>query len=99
MFKFFFGSPYNISCGDIGNCSNKTPTLDVAFTNAAHLIIGVIGSLAIIFIIYAGIQFALSNGNAKTVQAAKATLTYAVIGLVLALSAYAIVSYVANSIK
>ncbi len=99
MLKFFFGAPYNISCADIGNCNNKTPTLDVAFANTAHLIIGLIGGLAVIFIIYAGIQFTLSGGNSKTVQSAKATLTYAVVGLVLAIAAYAIVSFVATSLK
>jgi hypothetical protein len=40
MSRWFFASPYNVTCGDIGNCSAKTPTIDVAFTNAAHLIIG-----------------------------------------------------------
>lgn len=100
--QWFFSSstnPYNVTCADIGNCASKTKTIDMAFSNAANLIIGLVGALAIIFIIYAGIQFAMSSGNAKQVQTAKSTLTYAIIGLVLSISAYAIVSYIATSLK
>lgn len=87
---------YDITCAKIGCSSAKTPTFDAAFANATQLIIGLVGSLAIVFIIYAGVQFALSGGNPKTVQTAKQTLTYAVIGLVLSISAYAIVAFITN---
>lgn len=92
--NWLYAAAYGIDCKSIGCDSAKTPTIDAAFTNATQLIIGVIGSLAIIFIIYAGVQFALSGGNPKTVQTAKQTLTYAVIGLVLSLAAYAIVAFI-----
>lgn len=94
MFWLSAVEKYTISCADIGNCSTKTKTLDAAFSNATSLIIGLVGMLAIVFIIYGGIQFALSAGNSKQVQTAKQTILYAVVGLVLAISAYAIVSYI-----
>lgn len=97
--SWFFAAPYGVNCADIGNCSAKTQTLDLAFTNATQLIIGLIGMLAIVFIIYGGIQFALSNGNPKQVQTAKLTLMYAVVGLVLSISAFAIVKFIAGSIN
>jgi hypothetical protein len=99
MSRWFFASPYNVTCGDIGNCSAKTPTIDVAFTNAAHLIIGLVGMLAVVVIIVSGLQMMLSAGNAKQVQTAKQTLTYAVVGVVVAILAYAIVSFIATSVK
>jgi hypothetical protein len=39
--------------------------------------------IAIIFIIYSGIQLIVSAGNKEKVQKAKKTLTYAIIGLIL----------------
>ena len=99
MSQWFFASPYNVTCADIGNCSAKTQTLDAAFTNTTHLIIGLVGMLAVVVIIVSGIRMALSAGNAKQVQAAKQTLTYAVVGVVLAILAYAIVSFIATSVK
>jgi hypothetical protein len=89
---------FKVTCTDIGNCANKTKTLDMAFTNVTSLIIGLIGMLAVVFIIYGGIQFALSAGDSKKVQQARATLTYAVIGLVLAICAYAVVGFVTGAL-
>ena len=88
-----------ISCEEIGNCSSKSPTLDAAFSNAATLIISLVGMLAIVFIIWGGIQFALSSGDSKKVQEAKSTLTYAVIGLVLSMLAYAVVAFVTTAVS
>jgi hypothetical protein len=88
-----------VDCATIGNCSAKTPTLDVAFSNAAHLIIGLVGGLAVVFIIVGGLQMVLSAGNPKQVQTAKQTITYAVIGVVVAIMSYAIVTFIAQSVK
>ena len=97
--QWFFAAPFGVNCEFIGNCSAKTRTIDMAFANASNLIIGIIGMLAIVFIIYGGIQFALSNGNPKQVQEAKSTLTYAIGGLVLAIVAYAVVAFVVGAIS
>ena len=52
------------------------------------------GAIAIIIIIVSGIKFLISGGDAKKVDSAKKSLTYAVIGLILILSAYFIVSVI-----
>ena len=56
------------------------------------LIIGVI-VLALAFIIISGIQWITSGGDAKKIEGARGRLTYAIIGLVIALAAFAIVSF------
>jgi biopolymer transport protein ExbB/TolQ len=48
----------------------------------------------VIVIIVAGIRYTTSGGNSNSVAAAKNTLLYAVIGLVVAVFAYAIVNFV-----
>lgn len=54
----------------------------------------ILGILAVIMIIVGGIRYTISNGDASRVKAAKDTITYSVIGLVVALLSYAIVNFV-----
>ena len=63
-----------------------------------NLIIGIVGLLAVIFIIIGAFQFTTSAGDARKTQQAKNTITYAIIGLVIALLAYAIVNFVLSKI-
>lgn len=58
------------------------------------------GTVAVIFIIWAGIQYIRSGGDQKQVQGARNTLTYAIIGLVLILLSFFIIyviSYLTNT--
>lgn len=86
-----------VSCTEIGNCSTKSPTLSVGLANIAAGIMILVGSLAIIFMVVSGLQIALSNGDPKRYQQGRDGLQYSVIGLVVAIMAYAIVSYVAKA--
>ena len=59
-----------------------------------NVAIGVIGFLAVVMIIVGGVQYTTSAGDAAKVTKAKNTIMYGVIGLVVALLAYAIVNFV-----
>lgn len=48
--------------------------------------------LALFFIIWAGIQWIMSGGNKEGLEKAKGRLTYAIIGLIVALFAFAIIN-------
>jgi len=56
-----------------------------------------VGVLAVGFLIYGGITFVLSGGDAEKVKKAKKTVLYSLIGLALALLAGVIVSLVINT--
>lgn len=58
----------------------------------------VLGIICVIVIIVGGILYATSNGDPKKTKQAKDTVLYAVVGLVVALLAYAIVNFVLNRI-
>ena len=90
-------SPYTISCVDVGNCPTKTTSIDVGFTNITHGLLFVIGMLAVIFIIISGIQMALSAGNPKRFAQGQQSLLYSVVGVVLTIVAYGLVSFVAGA--
>ena len=55
--------------------------------------------VAIGFVIYAGIQFVVSQGQPDKVKAARETILNAVIGLAIALVAVGVVSYIGNTLK
>lgn len=52
------------------------------------------GIVALFFIIFAGIRFIISGGDPKQVEGARKTLTYAIIGLVIILLSFFIVSLI-----
>ncbi|HVQ43451.1 MAG TPA: hypothetical protein VMT30_00590 [Candidatus Saccharimonadia bacterium] len=89
-----------ITCDEIGGCAGKanTPTLDVALTNIVQAIVGVIGGLALIFVIVSGLQMALASGSPKRYQQARESLIYSMVGVALAIVAYGIVFFVANAL-
>jgi uncharacterized membrane protein YjfL (UPF0719 family) len=59
-----------------------------------NLLLFIIGAVSVIMIILGGLRYVLSNGDSSQVTSAKNTILYAVIGLVVALLAYAIVNFV-----
>lgn len=66
---------------------------------AINIALYAIGALSVLVIIFSGVQYVTSAGDADAVKKAKNTLLYAVVGLVVALLAYAIVNFVLTSFK
>jgi len=57
--------------------------------------LGAIGSVAVLFIIYAGYLIIFSQGNQVTLQKGKRYLTYAILGLLLAIFGFVFVQFIA----
>lgn len=55
--------------------------------NAAQIILGIAGSLALLMFIIGGVQLLVSGGSSKMIEKGKTTLKYAVLGLALILLA------------
>lgn len=55
-----------------------------------------VGILSVIMIVYGSIKYILSSGDSSKVSAAKETILYAAIGIVVAILARAIISFVLN---
>lgn len=79
--------------------ANGDSTLQMQFKNVANVLLYVLGAIAVIMIIYGGIRYVTSGGDSSHVKAAKDTILYSVIGLVVAILAYAIVNFVLTSFK
>ena len=63
-----------------------------------NIMLWVIGIISVIMIIIGGIRYATSNGDSNSASGAKNTILYSVIGLVIAIFAYAIVDFVVKQV-
>lgn len=61
-------------------------------------ILYIVGILSVIIIIYGGVQYTISTGDQSKVTSAKNTIIYGVVGLLISIFAYAIVSFVLNQL-
>ena len=69
-----------------------------AFRQITNTILYIVGIIAVIMLIIGGIRYVISGGDSKKVTDAKNTVLYAIIGLVIAVFAYAIVNFVITSL-
>jgi type IV secretory pathway VirB2 component (pilin) len=83
----------------IDAAANGIPTGggDDLLKNALNLTYFLAGAIAVIVIVVAGIAYVVSSGDAGRVAKAKNLLTYAVIGLVVVVSAFGITNFVIGS--
>ncbi len=77
---------------------NTLPKVDAnnALANGISIFFGILGAIAFLVIVIAGLNMVLSEGNPDKVSRAKNTIIYAAVGLVIAASASLIVSAVLN---
>lgn len=64
-----------------------------------EILLRIAGIVAVIFVIYAGFSYTTSQGDPEGTGRAKSTLVNALIGLAIAVTAAAIVSFIAKSIS
>ena len=62
-----------------------------------NIMLFIVGALAVIMIIFGGIRYVVSGGNASAVTAAKNTILYAIVGLIVAFLAFAAVNWVLSA--
>ena len=89
------GGTWNAS-GSGGTCNTPGTGLETNIQNIVNLLFFVIGTIAVIVIIVGGIKFITADGDASKVKGARETIMYAVVGLVVAIMAYAIVFFVVD---
>ena len=68
-------------------------------TTIINVMLFIAGALAVIMIIYGGIRYITAHGDEKQVKVAKDTIVYSVVGLIIAIIAYALVTFIFNTFK
>lgn len=81
-------------------CKNRSKTnIDSVIKPIIDFLLYIVAIIAVIVIIVSGIKYLTSSGDTSKVASAKNTLTYAIVGLVVAIFAYSIVQFVYSKIK
>ncbi len=63
-----------------------------------QIVFQVLGIVSVLIVVIAGLSYVLSGGDPQRTARAKDAILYAVIGLVISISAYGIVTYVLNGL-
>lgn len=87
--------PGELDCVTAGNDKDLIPTLN----KIINAVVGVIGFVAVAMMVIGGISYATSQGDAAKTKKAQNTILYGVVGLVVAILAFAIVNFVLANIK
>lgn len=73
---------------------SSSDDLDSVLGNVINIMLFIVGFLAVVMIVFGGIRYVTSAGDQNRVTAAKNTIMYSIIGLVIAVLAYAIINWV-----
>jgi hypothetical protein len=84
------------NCTQSSTSTSPTSLFDSGgvFQTVVNIALFIIGAVAVIMLIYGGIRYTISGGDSAAVTAAKNTILYAIVGIVVAILAYAIVNFV-----
>jgi hypothetical protein len=108
LFKLFAAASHsptaNVKFSSVGGHASATYSTGLpkvgATTGEFHVILqivfGVLAGIAVLFVIIGALEFVVSAGNPEQATKARETIIYAIVGLVVSLSAEALVSFVLN---
>lgn len=98
-----FAQGFSLSIGDGANSArgvDQAATLfgnTGIFTTVTNVMLFIVGAISVIMIVIGGLRYVLSGGNSTNVTAAKNTILYAIVGLIVAMLAYAMINFVIMS--
>ena len=69
------------------------------FGRVTNILLFLVGAISVIMLIIGGIRYVISGGDQAQVTAAKNTILYAIVGIVVAFLAYAAVAFVTGSLN
>lgn len=67
------------------------------FRTITNVLLFIIGAISVIMLIIGGLRYTVSGGDSSAVTGAKNTILYAIVGIIVAVLAYAIVNFVLGS--
>ncbi|HEX9503061.1 MAG TPA: hypothetical protein VF974_01930 [Patescibacteria group bacterium] len=63
-----------------------------------NILIAIAGIIAVLFLIYGGLQYITSGGNEEVAESAKKTIQNSIIGLVIIILSFTIITVIANAL-
>lgn len=83
-----------VTLGPLPNPPTNPDRLEII----VNFIFGLAGALALLFVVIGGLRYIISQGDPSNAAQAKNTIIYALVGLVITVTAYAIVRFVVSTI-
>lgn len=77
---------------------NRQLTDNNTVPNILHLVFGFAGAIAVLIITIAGFKYVVSQGNPQETAKAKDTIIYALVGLMICVLGYGVVSFVVRGL-
>lgn len=85
-----------LDCKDASGNPRKCTFGDQVRT-IVNLMLYILGAIAVVMIVIGGIRYTTANGESGNLKAAKDTILYSAVGLVVAIMAFAIVNFVIDA--
>jgi len=105
LLALYTGNAYAQSASFFDNPQGGAPpsaaaqgTLGQNITGIINFFLGLLGLVAVGFLIYSGVLMVTAGGNDEQVTKAKTTITYAVIGIIIILLSYTVVTFVTSAL-
>ncbi len=89
-----FGNCTDASCAVVKDNSLQQGSSNFAVKNLINTALYVLAGICVLMIVIGGLRIAISNGEASAITSGKMTILYSIIGLAVAVLAYAIVNFV-----
>jgi hypothetical protein len=90
-----------VNCEPNTTCDTGLPKVTAtsgAISSILQVVFGVLGAIAVLIIVIAGLRFITAQGDPQGVAKARSAILYAAIGLIVALSAEVIVTFVLKNL-
>lgn len=87
------GAGITASSNDCSGDTN-TPQVDNVISTAVNILSSIVGIVGVVMVFIGGFKYITSRGDSNAVSSAKSTITYAIIGLIIAALAQVLVHFV-----
>ncbi len=98
MFNKLFGAILDRGSGENQVDIPKVDADDDTIKNVLNYVFAAIGAISVLMIIIGGIRYIISTGDPQKTTSAKNTIIYAIVGLVISVSAFIIVSFLFKAV-
>jgi hypothetical protein len=80
------------------NCIPHTAANSTAISNALNIVFAFSASIAVLIIVISGFRYIVAHGDPNATAQAKNGILYALIGLIVVMAAYSIVTFVVKGV-
>jgi hypothetical protein len=74
------------------------PANKATITTILNIVFGIVASISVLIIVVSGLRYMLAHGDPNTTAQARSGILYAVVGLIITMSAYGIVEFVVRGL-